>query len=309
MDVVTRFGYVTAGVQDMDEGIEFYRRIARFDLTKREGSTAFLTGGIEHHWLRLEESSQAGAVRLAYEVANEDALTAVAKQLAERGMSFTEGGDLRADAVVRWLRFVDPGGMEIELFVGMMTRGVAPMGAGIAIEKFVHGGMAVRNYDETLKFYTEVLGFKISDQIGSMASFLRCGDRYHHSLVLIRAMDDKAKFDHFCVQVAGIDDVMRFRNNAMKNNAPLRNDLLRHAPSGSIGVYVQDEARQFAIEVCTGHPQVDDATHVPRLLPMAPETVDIWLAPLPIPAEIPAPATLDGVPAVRAAVNASSAAE
>lgn len=307
MDVVTRFGYITAGVQDMDEGIDFYRRIARFDLTRREGSTAFLTGGLEHHWLRLEESSQAGAIRLCYEVAHEDSLTAVAKQLAERGMSFTEGGDMRADAVGRWLRFVDPGGMEIELFASMMERGVAPMGAGIEIEKFVHGGFAVRNYDETVTFYTDVLGFKVSDRIGNMVTFLRCGDRFHHSLVLIRAMDDKPKFDHFCVQVASIDDVMRFRNNAVKNQVPLRNDLLRHAPSGSIGVYVQDLARQFAVEVCIGHPQVDDATHVARTLPMAPETVDIWLAPLPAPGAIEAPAPIPGAPAVAAAVNAAAA--
>lgn len=304
MDVVTRFGYITAGVQDMDEGIDFYRRIARLDLTKREGPSAFLTGGTEHHWLRLEESSQAGAIRLAYEVADEDTLISVAKLLAERGMSYEEGGDLQADAVARWLRFVDPGGMEIELFTTMLERGVAPLGAGIEIEKFVHGGFAVSNYEETVKFYTEVLGFKVSDRIGNLVTFLRCGDRYHHSLVLVRAFDGKPKFDHFCMQVASIDDVMRARSNALKNEVALRNDLLRHAPSGSMGIYVEDKARQFAIEFCVGHPQVDDETHVARTLPLAPETLDIWLAPLPPPAPIEAPATM-GIPAAAAAVAAA----
>ena len=74
---------------------------------------------------------------------------------------------------------------------------------------------------------------------------------------------------------------MRFRNNALRHGVALRDDLLRHAPSGSIGVYMKDEARGFAVEFCTGHPQVDDATHRTRVLPMAPETVDIWLSPLP----------------------------
>ncbi|GAA0608301.1 hypothetical protein GCM10009547_07820 [Sporichthya brevicatena] len=296
MHVVSKFGYLTLGVQDMDEGVDFYQRIARLNLTKRDGSSAFLSGGEEHHWVRLEESSQAGAIRLAYEVVDEDTLTAIAKQLAERGMSYTEGGDYRTDAVGRWLRFVDPGGMEIELYVSMMARGVAAPAMGVNLEKFVHGGMMVANYDETLSFYREVLGFKISDQISNMVTFLRCGDRYHHSLVLIRSPQNKPKFDHFCVEVESIDDVMRFRSNAVRNQVPLRTDLLRHAPSGSIGVYVEDQARGLAVEFCTGHPQVDDETHCARVLPMSLETVDIWQSPLPEPAPTPALVPMVGAP-------------
>lgn len=306
MDIVTKLGYLTVGVQDMDEGIDFYRRIARLDLTRREGSTAFLTGGLEHHWIRLEESSQPGATRVAYEVGDEDTLVSVAKQLQERGMSYSEGGDLDADAVGRWLRFQDPGGMEIELYVTMLERGVAPLGSGLDITKFVHGGFAVPNFDETLRFYQEVLGFKISDRIGRAVVFLRCGDRYHHSLVLVRSPQPKPRFDHFCVQVASIDDVMRFRSNAVRNSVRLRSDLLRHAPSGSMGVYVEDAARGFAVEFCTGHPQVDDATHKARVLPMAAETVDVWQTPLPTPEPIAASAGIGTVGAAQAAAAAPS---
>lgn len=288
MDVVSTLGYLTLGVRDMDEGIDYYRRIARLDLTRRQGTTAFLTGGTEHHWVRLEESAQAGAIRIAYEVASEDALVGVAKKLSERGMTYAEGGDLATDGVNRWLRFNDPGGMEIELYLTMQSRGVAPLGSGLDMQKFLHGGFAVPNYDETLKFYREVLGFKISDQIGQMVTFLRCGDRYHHSLVLIRSVDPTPRFDHFCVQVATLDDVMRFRSNAVRNNVELRGDLLRHAPSGSIGVYVEDRARAIAVEFCYAHPQIDDATHKARILPLAADTVDVWQTALPPLAPLPA---------------------
>jgi len=97
--------------------------------------------------------------------------------------------------------------------------------------------------------------------------------------VLLRS--HRSAFNHFCIQVESLDDVMRFRNNALRHGVALRDDLLRHAPSGSIGVYMKDEARGFAIEFCTGHPQVDDVNHRARVLPMAPETADVWLSPLP----------------------------
>jgi hypothetical protein len=63
----------------------------------------------------------------------------------------------------------------------------------------------------------------------------------------------------------------------------LRDDVLRHAPSGSIGVYLKDEARGMAVEFCVGHPKIDDAVHKPRILPMVPETADVWRAALPEP--------------------------
>jgi hypothetical protein len=47
---------------------------------------------------------------------------------------------------------------------------------------------------------------------------------------------------------------------------------------------MKDVARGLAVEFCIGHPQLDDETHRARILPMAPETKDIWLSALPEPA-------------------------
>lgn len=281
MDIVHKFGYLALGVKNLAEATEFYSRFARLDLTEVVGSTAFLTGGVDHHWVRLEEGSTEGVKRIGYEVTGEDSFAVVRQRLDAWGIDFDEGGDPAADRVSHWLRFTDPGGTDIELYSGMYERGVAPVNTGVTMEKFLHGGWETANFDDTSRFHREVLGFKPSDWIADKVVFLRAGDRYHHSLVLLRSQ--RSSFNHFCVQVESIDDVMRFRNNALRHGVELRDDLLRHAPSGSIGVYMKDEARGFAIEFCTGHPQVDDATHQARILPMAPETADIWLSPLPEP--------------------------
>jgi catechol-2,3-dioxygenase len=290
MAIVTKFGFVTVGVNDLTEGVEFYSRFVRLDLTERVGKTAFMTGGLDHHWVRLEEGSGQGLKRVGYEVAGEEALAEVRSRLSEIGVDYEEGGDPAADRVQRWLRFRDPGGTDIELFTGMYERGVAPVSNGVTIQKFLHGGWETRNFEQTTRFYQDVLGFKASDWIGDRAGFFRAADRYHHSLVLINS--NRAAFNHFCIQVESIDDVMRFRNNALRYGVELRDDLLRHAPSGSIGVYMKDEARGFAVEFCVGHPQVSES-HRARVLPPAPETVDVWLSPLPDP--------LAGAPQSRAA--------
>jgi 2,3-dihydroxy-p-cumate/2,3-dihydroxybenzoate 3,4-dioxygenase len=275
---VTRLGYLSIGVADLAEATEFYRQIVRLDVTAQVGRTVFLTGGLEHHWLRLEEGNGAGVKRVGYEVDGEAGLLEIRARLKAAGIDYEEGGDLEVDAVQHWVRFCDPGGMDVELFTGMYERGVAPDSPGITMEKFLHAAWATGNYDATTRFYQDVLGFRVSDWIGDRAGFFRSADRFHHSLVLLRA--ERPVFNHFCIQVASLDDVMRARNNAIRAGVTLRDDLLRHAPSGSIGFYLKDEARKFAVEFCVGHPQLDDA-HQARILPMMPETRDVWLAPLP----------------------------
>ncbi len=280
MSIVQTFGYLSVGVNNLAEAVEYYSRFARLEMTEQVGNTAFMTGGHEHHWIRLEEGGgEQGVRRIGYELADDESFTTVRARLKEWNIDFTEGGDPARDRVSRWLRFCDPGGTEIELYRGMYTRGVAPVNSGVKMEKFLHGGWETKDFHRTTQFYQEVLGFKPSDWIADKVGFFRAGDQYHHSLVLIGS--NRAAFNHFCIQVESLDDVMRFRNNALRHGVELRDDLLRHAPSGSIGVYIKDAARGFAVEYCVGHPKVEGEAHTPRILPMAPETADVWRSPLP----------------------------
>jgi 2,3-dihydroxy-p-cumate/2,3-dihydroxybenzoate 3,4-dioxygenase len=278
MTAVSKLGYITVGVTDINEAIEFYTRFVRLDVTARSGSTAFLTGGLEHHWIRIEECPAAGIKRIAYALDTEAEYLVIRDRLKATGIPVEEGGDIHQDKVQRWLRFVDPGGMPIELYTGMVERGIAPMYSGIAMQKFLHAAWATANFDATTDFYQDVLGFRVSDWVETRAGFFRSADRYHHSLVLIRA--ERPVFNHFCIQVESLDDVMRARHNAVAAGVKLRDDLLRHAPSGSVGVYLKDEARKFSVEFCTGHPQVED-DHQARILPSTPETINVWTTPLP----------------------------
>jgi 2,3-dihydroxy-p-cumate/2,3-dihydroxybenzoate 3,4-dioxygenase len=283
MEIVSRLGYISLGVSDLVEAAEFYSRFVRLDLTEQIGNTAFMTGGVEHHWIRLEEGNASGVKRIGYEVADDAALTEARERLRQRNIGFQEGGDFKRDRVQRWLRFTDPGGFDIELYAGMCERGTAPDNNGVELKKFLHAAWAATNWELTTAFYQEVLGFRASDWIADRAGFFRSADRYHHSLVLLRS--ERPAFNHFCIQVGSLDDVMRARNNALRWGVELRDDLLRHAPSGSIGVYLKDKARGFAVEFCFGHPQLDNETHRARILPASPETRDVWLAPLSNPLE------------------------
>ncbi|HMG40797.1 MAG TPA: VOC family protein [Acidimicrobiales bacterium] len=285
MHLVQRLGYLSIGVADLDAAIDFYARYVRLDLTERVGTTAFMTGGVEHHWIRLEEGERTGVNRVGYEVADEATLAEIAERLrrSDPGIEYTEGGDFGKERVHRWLRFEDPSGFPLELFVGMAERPVPPVSSGVALDRLLHAGWKARDFDRTARFYQETLGFKVSDWLGDTVGFFRCANGFHHSLVLVRSPDGETSFDHLCINVESIDDVMRFRHNAVDHGVALRSDLLRHPTSGSISVYIRDEERGLAIEYCTGHAVLDDETHRPRRLPVGAQTADVWRVPLPEP--------------------------
>jgi 2,3-dihydroxy-p-cumate/2,3-dihydroxybenzoate 3,4-dioxygenase len=70
----------------------------------------------------------------------------------------------------------------------------------------------VPDWDRTTAFYQQVHACKALDWIGNRAGFFRSADRNHHSLVQMRS--ETTAFNHLCIQVESLDDVMRARNNA-----------------------------------------------------------------------------------------------
>ena len=274
--IVERLGYMSLGVKNLEEAVTLYSRIGRLEETERRGRTAFMTAGVDHHWLRLEEGEADGVNRVAYEVDGPEALEAARDVLRQWNIDYDERKDPLNERVAHRLRFADPGGMPIELFYGMTQRPNEWSGQGIRIKKLLHAGWATPNIEEVARFYQEGLGFKLSDQIEDQALFLRAGDRYHHSLVLLGMNVDKARFGHFCFLVDTLDDVMRIRTNALRHGGKISMDLMRHGPSGSAAVYFRDAARMLDFEYCFDHAQIDDATHRPRILQNTPEAGNVW---------------------------------
>lgn len=287
MNRIQRLGYVTLEVADLDTAVDFYARAIRLEVTERRAGVAFMSGGSDHHWLRLEQTPTPRVGRVAYQAVDDAALATVKADLGSRGIAYSEGSDFAADRVDKWLRFFSPAGIEFELFTQMAELPTAVQPNGLHLDQLLHTLWVVPNFDEELRFAREVLGFKVSDVIEESVVFLRCANGYHHSLGLVRGPDvlPGPKFSHFCILVPSLDDVMRYRHNAVGLGLELELDILRHPTSGSMGVYVKEPWLDFSIEFCTDHMHIpdDDDGYVARNISMGPGAIDLWKEPLPPP--------------------------
>jgi len=277
-DRVQEFGYVTIGTVDLDAAIDFYTNVVRLEVTERREDEAFLSGGREHYWFRLVKADENKVLQVGMRMADEAALDRARARIEEYGISTVEGGNLDDDRLSRYVRFTDPAGQEIDLYCTMYQRHYPPVAAGIDLVALLHGVWMTPDFTRTWQFHNDVLGIRPSDFMDDMAVWMHTADMYHHGIAVIGAPEHR--FQHVCLMVDNIDDVMRARSNALKRGQTLQMDLLRHAPSTSMGLYIEDPMHGFSVEFCARHRQVAD-DHKPRRMKAALETVNIWEEPLP----------------------------
>jgi catechol 2,3-dioxygenase-like lactoylglutathione lyase family enzyme len=151
-----------------------------------------------------------------------------------------------------------------------------PMDTFLKMDRVLHSVWLAANPAESGRFYREVLEFKESDWIERAMVFMRAGNRYHHSIGIGRDTARLGRMDHFCILVDDLDDVMRARNVALRSGAKLRQDVVRHAASGSMSTYIIDPMNDICVEFCTNHRQIDDEEYRARILPAQASTLDLW---------------------------------
>jgi 2,3-dihydroxybiphenyl 1,2-dioxygenase len=161
----------------------------------------------------------------------------------------------------------DPSGFTIEIVnsphIEPVQYFVSPTGT-----RFVTGdqGMGhltffVTNYDDTVRFYTDALGFHVRDHIdhGLRATFASCNPR-HHTVALIDG-GKTAFLDHVMVEVESIDMVGRSLDKVNAGGAGLTQNLGRHWNDLMISFYMQSPSG-FQVEYgCEGR-RVDNETWV-----------------------------------------------
>ncbi|MEV0184602.1 VOC family protein [Streptomyces sp. NPDC050625] len=280
MMLVNRLGYVTLNVTDLDEAVTLFSDSGQLQLNRRTEDRAYLGANQEHHWveLRCDPSQPEGLVRIGLVIDPEFSFEDVEKVLADAGVPFTRGSNFTEDFVQEWIRFNDPDGTEIEIFRGMagVAGGNQPKWA--KLERLVHVAVSANDWDKALEFYTGILGMGVSDFIEDTTAFIHASDGAHHTLVLQRRPGPRV-VNHICFQTETFDDVMRARAIVRRAGLELRDDLIRHETSGSIGFYFEAVPTGLGVEFCYEHGQVTPGSHQPRTFVRTIRAKDVYEPP------------------------------
>jgi len=146
-----------------------------------------------------------------------------------------------------------------------------PADMPFALGKISHVVLKVADLERSVRFYTQVLGMRISDAYpesmmpGRMV-FMRCNDD-HHGVALVGGATGPAnasELHHFAFEVASLDEVFRARDHLERHGVPISFEGRRRAGQ-QIAIEFKDPDGHN-LEICWGIDRI-----APGESPRAPE--------------------------------------
>lgn len=277
--------YARIATPDLAAAIEFYTSHVGLQLEAHTDEYAQLRADIEHHSIELVADptlTEHDVLAIGMSVESEDVLDDLEKRLRADGREILPLPERVAAIVTRGFAVKDPNGLTLELAYEFQEYAEPPMLEYRPLN-LVHPFLSTDQYEESQRFYVEVLGFQPSDYVMSpgfgASTFVRSENRFHHSLALRR--DRRYYVAHLCFRMKSLDHVMRGRAKALYSGAEIAADIVNHSASHSIAFYLYDARFGPRIELCDGHrifSTEEHETHRARRLSGDPRNIDVWRA-------------------------------
>jgi catechol 2,3-dioxygenase-like lactoylglutathione lyase family enzyme len=289
MSRVTEIRYVGYGVEDFDAERKFYAdNWGLVEVASAEGLAWFKTHGHdEHHVVRLHKSQTNCIEVIALAADNRADVDNLHGKVAAAGCTIVHPPqELEAPGGGYGFRFFSPDGLPFEISADVARGESRPMERweGIPV-KISHIVLHSPDHPALVRFFTEVLGFRVSDWLGDFMCFLRCNSAHHRFAIL----PGPACLNHVAYDMLGIDDMMRGISRLRKQGTDIRWGPGRHKAGNNTFSYFCTP-NGFAVEYTAELEEVDFETHVDKVHEPAPQIMDQWGVGVGGPQTMPKPA-------------------
>jgi extradiol dioxygenase len=271
---VSQLGYLGIGTSNAKAWQDLATTILGLQVVPGDDqSTSYLRMDEYHHRLELRSTGTEDLEFVGWEVPDPATLQRVAQQLQDGGVKVTPGTRDEADdrRVIDLVKCVDPNGIPTEVFYGRPIN-PQPFHPARPMSGFKTGDLGLghiviyaRSLNETVRFYCDLLGFRVSDFTelrtpgGKVRlAFLHCNPR-HHSIALLETSGAPKRINHVMFECNALDDVGTGRDLCLRRGVPIAIDLGRHMNDHMVSFYLVNPSG-FAIEYGWGARTIDDTT-------------------------------------------------
>lgn len=259
---IQSLGYMGVGASDLSEWTDFAVNWLGMQMIERGNTARAFRMDDRKQRLVIDRSLAHHERYFGFEVTDAPALRSLADRLDRAGVPVRSEGSSLADqrGVTELISFNDPAGNQLEAFHGPQLAST-PFSPGRTISGFRTGALGmghvvfhVKNIDDLLSFYTELLGFAVSDYITTpfRAYFMHVNAR-HHSVALIET--GKQDLHHLMVELFSLDDVGQGYDIALGQPDRIATTLGRH-PNDAVTSYYLRSPSGFMLEYGWGGREV-----------------------------------------------------
>jgi len=275
MTRVTEIRFVGYGVTDLDAERRFYAEDWGLEEVSATGDTVWFKaqGADEHHVVRLHKSDANHVEVIALAADCRADVDALHDRVAGAGCRIIhEPREIDAPGGGYGFRFFSPDGLPFEISSDVARGGKRDLERwdGIPV-RISHIVLHSPDHQALVKFFTDVLGFRVSDWLGDFMCFLRCNSAHHRLAIL----PGPPCLNHVAYDMLGVDDVMRGASRLKKRGTDIRWGPGRHTAGNNVFSYFVTPSG-FAVEYTCDLENVDFESHEARVHVPGPQIMDQW---------------------------------
>lgn len=252
---ITGIRSVDFDVPDLGAATDFYTRTWGLHVADRTARSIWLRGtGADPHLLALHAGEGAAIRSVTFRAAPDADPEALAAAMVRCGGTRVATAAEHGGGVMAAAR--DPRGRIIRIVHGDMRAEPLPADPDRA-ERLAHVNINSVDTDADARFFTDALGFGLTDR-SKMMAFVRTNSD-HHSVVIADASVNT--LNHVAFQMADWEGVMRASGRMVDAGFPIGWGPGRHGPGNNVFAYFVDPFG-FVIEYTADVLQVDDGYRV-----------------------------------------------
>jgi 2,3-dihydroxybiphenyl 1,2-dioxygenase len=270
---IQQLGYLGFGVRDLGAWERLMvRALGLQALSTKEPDVLYLRMDERHHRLCLRADAEERLLYIGWEVGGAGDMEAIAEKLNKAGVAVRAAtpAELAARKVAGMVRFDDPSGYPTELFYAPKVPVDQPFQPSRPMSGFTAGALGLghilataTDVAETERFYTSLLGFKVTDYAANGGVFMRCNARHHsaafHPVGSFGQQAERPQIRHFLIEVKDIDDLGSALDACEDQGAELSMTIGRHSNDLMTSFYLKTPGA-LNIEYGFGGRLVDDAS-------------------------------------------------
>jgi 2,3-dihydroxybiphenyl 1,2-dioxygenase len=263
-------GYVGINSRGLDDWETYCTRFLGMQLVDKSSGSLALRMDDRKQRMLISHGDSEGPAFYGWEVESQSALEQLAAHLEAHEISVARGSRALAEErrVKDLIVFADPIGNRLEAFCGAEIAS-DPFVPGRSISGFRtgplgmgHAVLTAERIDQAVPFYTEILGFRLSDYFDQpfKAYFFHVNPR-HHSIAFIET--GKNGIHHLMMELCYLDDVGQAYDIALRKPEMIGTTLGRHVNDQVTSFYSWSPSK-FLIEYGWGGRSIDPDTWVPH---------------------------------------------
>jgi catechol-2,3-dioxygenase len=250
---VRRLGHATISTPDIEGQVDYYNRLLGLSIIERSKDRVFLGSKQGMEAVELVRGEPNGLKRLSFQVAPGTDLGDVVKELQKDGIKCERRKGI-TPGVAEAVTFDDPKGTPVDVYAEYQFAKRDDTPSLFNILKLGHVAYRVLDVQKVVKFYCDVLGFKVSDWRGDFFVFMRCNTD-HHTLNFI--IDEQPQLHHIAFEVVDWSEIHKAVDYLAHNNVHLVWGPGRHVIGHNVATYHRN-SDLVRVEIFTEMDQIKD---------------------------------------------------